>query len=102
VISSLLDLPNSRKSLFITCLKFGEVYGIALTNAGADAQVASVAIQPDGKILVAGRVTGTNSNSDFALVRYNTDSSLDTGFDVDGKLSTPLGSGIDSAYHVQI
>ncbi len=26
MISSLLDLPNGRKSLFIPCLRFGEVY----------------------------------------------------------------------------
>jgi hypothetical protein len=28
VISSLLDLPNGRKSPFIPCLRFGEIYGI--------------------------------------------------------------------------
>jgi hypothetical protein len=36
VISSLLDLPNSRKSLFIPCLKFGEVYGATYNGCDFD------------------------------------------------------------------
>ena len=59
-----------------------------------------MAIQADGKIVVAGdsNVVGT---SDFALVRYNADGSLDTSFDGDGKVTTPIGSeadGIASAW----
>ena len=46
----------------------------------------SVAIQSDGKIVAAGQYNG--SNDDFALVRYNTDGSLDTNFDSDGKVTT--------------
>jgi uncharacterized delta-60 repeat protein len=49
----------------------------------------SVAIQSDGKIVVAGYSYG--SNNDVALVRYNTDGSLDTSFDSDGKVTTPIG-----------
>jgi uncharacterized delta-60 repeat protein len=55
-----------------------------------------VAIQSDGKIVVA----GTNG-SDFALARYNTDGSLDTSFDSDGKQTTNMG-GTDMAYSVAI
>jgi uncharacterized delta-60 repeat protein len=47
----------------------------------------SVTIQPDAKIIVAGYSDG------FTLIRYNTDGSLDTTFDGDGKLVTPVGSG---------
>jgi len=39
-----------------------------------------VTVQADGKILVAGECEG-----DFAIVRYNTDGSLDTTFSNDGK-----------------
>lgn len=42
-----------------------------------------IAIQLDGKIVVGGGSWG--SNNDFGLVRYNTDGSLDTSFDGDGK-----------------
>jgi uncharacterized delta-60 repeat protein len=63
--------------------------GIA-TTAGAG-KPRSIAFYPDGKILVAG-FTGT-ANSDFSLVRYNTNGTLDTGFDTDGKVTTSIGSG---------
>jgi uncharacterized delta-60 repeat protein len=56
----------------------------------------SVAIQSDGKIVVAG-YSNNGSNFDFALVRYNTDGSLDTSFDSDGKVTTEVGSGDDFA-----
>ena len=53
----------------------------------------SVAIQSDGKIVAAGYST-TVVTGDFALVRYNTDGSLDTSFDSDGKVTTAIGSGM--------
>ncbi|MFL7870948.1 MAG: delta-60 repeat domain-containing protein, partial [Anaerolineales bacterium] len=52
----------------------------------------SVAVQSDGKIVVAG-FSYNGSNSDFAVVRYNSDGSLDTTFDTDGKVTTPTGVG---------
>jgi uncharacterized delta-60 repeat protein len=54
----------------------------------------AIAIQLDGKIVVAG-YTGTGTNSDFAIVRYNSNGSLDTSFDTDGKVTTPIGSAGD-------
>ena len=51
----------------------------------------SVAIQSDGKIVAAGE-SFSGSSWDFALVRYNTDGSLDTSFDSDGKVTTEVGS----------
>jgi uncharacterized delta-60 repeat protein len=54
----------------------------------------SVALQPDGKILLAGR-TSTGGQLDFALVRYLPNGTLDTSFDGDGKLTTALGSHDD-------
>ncbi|HEX8246847.1 MAG TPA: BACON domain-containing carbohydrate-binding protein, partial [Pyrinomonadaceae bacterium] len=56
----------------------------------------AVAIQADGKIVAAGE-TDAATNSDFALVRYNADGALDTGFDGDGKVSTPIGGGNEFA-----
>ena len=60
----------------------------------------SVTIQTDGKILVAGS-SKQGSNYDFALVRYNTDGSLDSSFSGDGKLTTDLG-GTDVGYSVTV
>ena len=47
------------------------------------------ALQSDGKIVVVGAVL--NSSLDIAVVRYNSDGSLDTTFDTDGKVSTDVG-----------
>jgi uncharacterized delta-60 repeat protein len=61
----------------------------------------SVAIQSDGKIVVAGS-SYNGSSHDFALVRYNSNGSLDTTFDGDGKVTTTVGSGDDEAHSVAI
>jgi uncharacterized delta-60 repeat protein len=61
----------------------------------------AVAIQADGKILAAGYTAGASSpttGSDFALVRLNVDGSLDTSFDGDGKVVTPVGTDEDAAF----
>src|SRR5260370_10780276 len=48
----------------------------------------SLAIQPDGKIVLSG-YTGANPNStDFALVRYNSNGSLDASFGSGGFVTT--------------
>ncbi|MFC1820224.1 LamG-like jellyroll fold domain-containing protein [Thermodesulfobacteriota bacterium] len=56
-----------------------------------------MAVQSDGKIVVAGESSGV-----FAVVRYNTDGSLDTTFDTDGKVTTAVGSDVDYAYDVAV
>ena len=57
----------------------------------------SVAVQSDGKIVVAGQ-TIIGSNDDFALVRYNSNGSLDTNFNGAGKVTTAIGSFGDRAH----
>ena len=51
---------------------------------------AAVAIQADGKIVVAGRRCAPTC-SEFALLRYDTEGNLDPTFDGDGKVFTDLG-----------
>ncbi len=51
----------------------------------------AIALQPDGKIIVAGVTWSLWENMDFALVRYNADGSLDSTFDTDGKVVTDIG-----------
>jgi uncharacterized delta-60 repeat protein len=60
--------------------------GKLVTDFGSYDLANGVAIQGDGKIVVAG-----GNNDDFALVRYNPDGTLDSGFDGDGKLLTDFG-----------
>lgn len=62
-----------------------------------------VIVQTDGKILVAGESYSTVTNNyDFALVRYNSDGSLDTTFSGDGKVTTDFNAGHDHGYSVAI
>ena len=52
----------------------------------------SVAVQRDGKIVVAG-YAAVGRAAQVALVRYNADGSLDTSFNSNGKLTTAVGTG---------
>jgi len=66
-----------------------------------------VTVQPDGKIVVAGAVSIPGApppRGDFAVVRLNSDGSLDTSFDSDGMFSTNLSSydSSDIAYAIVI
>jgi len=54
------------------------------------AQAYSVAVQPDGKIVVAGEAN-IEGEEDFALVRYNDDGTLDATFGAGGKVITDFG-----------
>ena len=64
-------------------------------------QARSVAVQSDGKIVVAGH-SSTDRKCKFALVRYNTDGTLDTTFNSTGKVTTAIGSGKDDGYCVAL
>ncbi len=63
--------------------------------------VFSLAIQPDGKIIVSG-TTGFGKKGDFVLVRYNTNGSLDNDFGTKGKTITKIGNGQDIAFSLAI
>jgi uncharacterized delta-60 repeat protein len=64
--------------------------GKVITDFGVSAQVASAAVQPDGKILVGG-FANLNGGYNFELVRYNSDGTLDLGFGTGGKVTTDFG-----------
>ena len=80
--------------------------GIVTTDfAGQPDQANAVAVQPDGKIVVAGQATtggSTLADGDFALARYNTDGTPDMSFDGDGLVLTDLGTKADVARAVAI
>ncbi|MCX5408820.1 calcium-binding protein [Streptomyces sp. NBC_00335] len=61
-----------------------------------------VARQGDGKLVVAGRVTGPGVPFDMALIRYNANGSVDTGFGGgDGRVTSDFG-GDDQAEAVAV
>ncbi|AVH63458.1 putative Ig domain-containing protein [Nostoc sp. 'Peltigera membranacea cyanobiont' N6] len=70
--------------------------GKVTTNLGSTDIGRSIALQDDGKILVAGV-----SNNNFAVVRYKSDGTLDSSFGSAGKVNTNLGS-TDIAYSIAL
>jgi uncharacterized delta-60 repeat protein len=76
--------------------------GIVTTHVGlSDDQCYSVALQSDGKIVAAG-YSHNGNDDDFALVRYNTNGTLDNTFDFDGIVTTPVGTSDEECYSVAI
>ncbi|MCA8975883.1 MAG: hypothetical protein KDC98_14270, partial [Planctomycetes bacterium] len=76
---------------------FGGGDGIATTDILTLGNAAeTIALQPDGKILVAGVVHNATSD-DIAIVRYNPNGTLDTSFGTNGVVVTDMGSWDDEA-----
>jgi len=72
--------------------------GIVRTDiSGTNDFAAALAVQPNGKIIVVG-----SAESDFGLVRYNPNGSLDPTFDGDGKVVTDFNSDVDGAQDVAL
>jgi uncharacterized delta-60 repeat protein len=62
-------------------------------QTGLSGGLGPVVVQPgDGKIVSAGSIT-SGKNSNFGLVRYNTDGSIDKTFGNGGVVSTSIGKG---------
>ena len=69
------------------------------TNYGTNGMIVSsnininaMALQADGKILAAGFIFNNSGNKDLALIRYNNDGTTDSGFGVNGLVTTSIGS----------
>lgn len=72
--------------------------GIITTSIGTDDLALSMVIGGNGKIIVGG-----TSDQNFAVVRYNSDGTLDNTFDTDGKVTTDFGgAAIDIANSVNL
>jgi uncharacterized delta-60 repeat protein len=71
--------------------------GKQTTDFGRFETANGVAIQPDGKIVVAGSTGGSFpvAQNDFAVARYTTSGTLDNTFSGDGKQTTDFGLGVD-------
>ena len=70
--------------------------GQVLTTVGNYGNMAySIAVQPDGRIVVAGSCGngGNNSAADICVQRFTPEGALDTTFNGTGYVITPIGSG---------
>ena len=62
------------------------------STVGAGNTIQSIAIQPDGKILIGGQFTSYNGTARNRIARVNSDSTLDTGFAVGTGLNNTLNA----------
>jgi len=81
--------------------------GIVTTVFEEGSYAFAIALQPDGKIVAGGTVfvdfvIGDQSDTDFALARYNSNGSLDTTFGNGGLVSTDFVGKEDDAFSVLI
>jgi hypothetical protein len=85
---------NSDGSLDTSFGTAGKVtLGFPMTNERANA----VALQGNGKILVAGVLFTNTLSANFLIARYNSDGSLDTTFGTAGQVSTDFLHNADEA-----
>jgi uncharacterized delta-60 repeat protein len=70
--------------------------GKVTTGFGGDSRGHAVAIQMDGKIVVAGEAPRSPVSSKFAVTRYDPDGTLDHTFGGDGKVTTSFGAHSDA------
>ena len=84
---------NSDGSLDAT---FGTGGRVTTDFAGRSDNAGAVTVQPDGKILVAGGANLAATSTDFALVRYNANGSLDSTFGSGGLVTTDFNGGLDA------
>jgi uncharacterized delta-60 repeat protein len=74
---------------------------VAAIGHGADV-VHAIALQADGKILVAGSVDESLKGKSFAIARFNVNGSLDTSFGTRGQVVTSFGSRSDEAFAIVV
>jgi len=66
--------------------------GKVTTTVAKHSSAESVAMQSDGKIVVAGNSFTDSNNNGFAVVRYNTNGTLDPSFNETGKVTADFGT----------
>lgn len=81
-------------------VNFGNNGKVLADFANSSDKCYSIALQNDGKIIAAGS-TGS-SQQDIALLRLNTDGSLDNTFSFDGKVTTDFWGDADFCYSVAV
>lgn len=67
--------------------------GKVTTMPGSNNSGRAIAIQSDGRIVVAGHADNGTEHDDFVVVRYNPDGSLDTSFSGDGIATANIVGG---------
>jgi len=80
---------------------FGNGGKVITAFSNRDDVVNAVVLQPDGKLVLAGRCNN-GTTDDVCALRYEINGVVDTGFGVNGKLITSVGSGFSEARAVAL
>ncbi|MCX5922125.1 MAG: delta-60 repeat domain-containing protein [Candidatus Dependentiae bacterium] len=97
LVSCLIPFTAIGETLDITFNPSGTPPGTVTTPIDSISVANGVAVQPDGKIVIAGFAVNMGGDSLFALARYNTNGTLDTSFGVAGIARTSFGVGSNSS-----
>jgi uncharacterized delta-60 repeat protein len=77
--------------------------GLATADFGGQRDAAgAIALQADGKIILAGGTGGPGSDRAFAVARFNDDGTLDMSFNGDGTQQTNLFAGSEQSREVVV
>jgi uncharacterized delta-60 repeat protein len=96
---------TSAGALDATFNAAGVVPGVAnFDPTGNMDQVNDVAVQTDGRIVLVGEInnSGFPSNTNFGVVRFNANGTVNTGFGTGGLAQIDFDGGADTAYAVVI
>ena len=97
-VTGLVLQPISGGALDTSFSTDGQLF---TTMGNGNSFIRTIALQSDGKIIVAGYCLGL-STIDFCIARYHGTGALDTSFNTDGRAISTIGSGDDTAYSVAI
>lgn len=69
--------------------------GVTIMKAGTNTTFVGVKVATDGKIVAAGSIQRSSTNTDFLVARYNSDGSPDTTFGTNGVATLDFAGGND-------
>lgn len=108
IVAGTTDVSGNNDFLIIRLTANGSVDGTfgssgrqVISGFGGNEQAQAVALQTDGRIVVAGYTNAAGTN-DFAVARLNTNGSLDISFDIDGRVVISGFGGDDRAQAVAV
>lgn len=67
--------------------------GKVLTSVIGDSRCSSIVLQSDGKFILGGASNASSMAGEFAMVRYNSNGTIDSGFGVSGTVTTDVSTG---------
>ena len=97
-----LALPVAQAAPGDLDTTFGTGGKVTTDFSGGTDQAFAVALQTDGKIVVAGEAKTGYSREDFALARYHPNGTLDTTFGTGGKVTTDFAGDTDQVFAVAL